>query len=108
MIVAYSIARATNAAPLSLELVRSVLADGSRYPLDMFWHIARTTPLTLLLALAGLVLRVAGHLRQVPVPKAAMAIRRARGHALWIGWVLWFGVIESGITTNYLLLPTCS
>ena len=27
-------------------------------------------------------------------------------HALWIGWVLWFGVIESGITTNYLLLPT--
>ena len=26
-------------------------------------------------------------------------------HALWIGWVLWFGVIESGITTNYLLLP---
>jgi fumarate reductase subunit D len=24
---------------------------------------------------------------------------------LWIGWVLWFGVIDSGITINYLLLP---
>ncbi|MGH9219441.1 MAG: hypothetical protein ACRD1W_09065, partial [Vicinamibacterales bacterium] len=32
-----------------------------------------------------------------PVERAA--------HLLWIGWVLWFGVIESGITTNYLLLP---
>ena len=26
-------------------------------------------------------------------------------HGLWLGWVLWFGVIDSGITTNYLLLP---
>ena len=79
--------------------------------MDMFWHIGRTTPLTLMLALAGLVLRVtgAGHLRQVPVPRRRVAIRRARGCTrLWIGWVLWFGVIESGITTNYLLLPTVS
>ena len=52
MILAYSIARASNSAPLSCELVQSVLIEGSRYPLDMFWHIARTTPLTLLLALA--------------------------------------------------------
>ena len=26
-------------------------------------------------------------------------------HLLWIGWVLWFGVVESGITINYLLVP---
>ena len=26
-------------------------------------------------------------------------------HLLWVGWVLWFGVIESGITVNYLLIP---
>jgi hypothetical protein len=24
---------------------------------------------------------------------------------MWIGWVVWFGVIESGITINYLLFP---
>ena len=51
MILAFSIARATNSAPLSRELVQAVLIEGSRYPLDMFWHIARATPLTLLLAL---------------------------------------------------------
>ena len=72
--------------------------DGSRYPLDMFWHIARTTPLTLALALAGLVARLAGVGGEWrPAERAA--------HLLWIGWVVWFGVIESGITTNYLLLP---
>jgi hypothetical protein len=31
--------------------------------------------------------------------------KQRAAHALWIGWVVWFGVIESGITTNYLLLP---
>ena len=41
------VARVSNSAPLSTDLVMSVLRDGSRYPLDMFWHIARTTPLTL-------------------------------------------------------------
>ena len=98
MIIAFSIARASNSAPLSFELVMSTLREGSRYPLDMFWHIARTTPLTIGLAIATLVLRacgVGGDWR--PVDRAA--------HLLWIGWVLWFGVIESGITTNYLLLP---
>lgn len=31
-------------------------------------------------------------------------IQRA-AHLLWLGWVVFFGVIESGITTHYLLLP---
>ena len=45
----------------------SVLVEGSRYPLDMFWHIARTTPLTLLLAIA----------RLIAVSRAAAATGRA-------------------------------
>lgn len=99
MIAAYSIARATNGAPLSVELVRSVLAEGARYPMDMFWHVAATTPLTLLMAAGCLVARVAGAGGEWrPLQRGV--------HGLWIGWVLWFGVIESGITTNYLLLPT--
>jgi hypothetical protein len=98
MIIAFSIARATNSAPLSTDLVAQVLREGSRYPLDMFWHIARTTPLTVIVAIGSIVLRFlgAGGTWQ-PAERAA--------HLLWIGWVLWFGVIESGITTNYLLLP---
>lgn len=98
MIVAFSIARASNSAPLSTEMVRSVLREGSRYPLDMFWHIADNTPLTIGLALAAIVARLAGVGGEWrPAERAA--------HLLWIGWVVWFGVIESGITTNYLLLP---
>jgi hypothetical protein len=97
MILAFSLAQATNSAPLSLALVSSVLVDGSRYPLDMFWHIARTMPFTLLLALAGLTLRVAG--------AGEWRFGERAVHGLWVGWVLWFGVIDSGITTNYLLLP---
>ena len=98
MILAYSIARATNGAPLSRELVQSVLVEGSRYPLDMSWHIARAMPLTLLLTAAGLIARVSGLAGEWR--PGARAI-----HGLWIGWGLWFGVIESGITTNYLLMP---
>jgi hypothetical protein len=98
MIVAFSIARATNGAPFSAALLRSVLVDGSRYPLHMFWHIARTTPVTLALALAGLVTRLATE--AVTWPRSERVL-----HLLWMGWVLWFGVIDSGITTNYLLLP---
>jgi hypothetical protein len=64
----------------------------------MFWHIARTTPLTMVLAIGTIVLRLRGYGGDWrPAERAA--------HLLWIGWVLWFGVIESGITTNYLLLP---
>lgn len=98
MILAYSIARASNGTPLSRELVQAILVDGSRYPLDMFWRIADTTPLTLLLAIAGLVLRVTQLGGEWPRSERVL-------HLLWIGWVLWFGVIESGITANYLLLP---
>jgi hypothetical protein len=98
MIVAFSIARASNSAPLSLELVTTVMRDGSRYPLDMLWHIARTTPLTLLLAISAILIRAVG------IGGEWRAAERA-AHVLWVGWVLWFGVIESGITTNYLLLP---
>jgi hypothetical protein len=98
MIAAFSVARATNTAPISAARLGSVMAEGSRYPLDMFWHIARTTPLTMLLALTLLVLRLAGAGGEWrPVDRAI--------HGLWIGWVLWFGVIDSGITTNYLLVP---
>ena len=118
MIVAFSIARASNSEPLSVGLVVAVLRDGSRYPLDMFWHIARTTPLTLVLAIAGILARLAGagrlrqgfHLRQGYGGQAGAQGGEWRpaeraAHLLWIGWVVWFGVIESGITTNYLLLP---
>ncbi len=98
MIIAFSIARASNSAPLSSELVTATLREGSRYPLDMFWHIARTTPLTLGLAITTLVLRALGAGSEWRPPERA-------AHLLWIGWMVWFGVIESGITTNYLLLP---
>ncbi len=100
-IFAFSVAQASNTVPLNRELITSVAVDGSRYPLDMLWHIARTTPLTLFIAMSMLLVRV---LRGDWIPRWT---RFERGlHALWIGWVLWFGVIESGITTNYLLLPT--
>jgi hypothetical protein len=98
MIAAYSIARASNSEPMSLQLVQTTLAEGSRYPLDMFWHLARTTPLTLCLAIAALAARSAGAGGEWrPAERAA--------HLMWIGWVVWFGVIDSGITANYLLLP---
>jgi hypothetical protein len=94
-IVAFSIAQASNTAPLSLALVTGMLAAGSRYPLDMFWHLVRYIPI----AIAAAVMLFAYRARhQWPASHRAM-------HALWLGWVLWFGVIESGITTNYLLLP---
>jgi len=90
--------RALTTAPLSPALVERVLTEGSRYPLDMFWHIVRATPLTIALALGLLIARLAGAGGEWP------PLERA-AHLLWIGWVLWFGVIESGITLNYLLLP---
>jgi 4-amino-4-deoxy-L-arabinose transferase-like glycosyltransferase len=95
MIVTMSIAQASNSAPMSWPLVESVMVEGSRYPMDMLWQMLRLTPLTVLTALLFIAYRVR---REWP-PKHRAA------HLLWIGWVLWFGVIESGITTNYLLLP---
>lgn len=97
-IFAFSIAQASNTVPLSAELIRNVSMDGSRYPLDMFWHIARTTPLTLIAALTMMGFRMSGLGGEWRLGERGF-------HALWVGWVLWFGVIESGITTNYLLLP---
>jgi hypothetical protein len=66
----------------------AILLEGSRYPLDMFRHLVGASPLLVAFALAALYLRSLHAL-----------------HFLWVGWVLWFGVIESGITTNYALLP---
>ncbi len=98
MMLAFLVARASNAAPLSPSMIGGVLVDGSRYPFDMFWHIAAATPFTMALACTLLIARLRG---------AGGEWRAAeRGlHGLWLGWVLWFGVIDSGITTNYLLLP---
>jgi hypothetical protein len=64
----------------------------------MFWQLGRTAPAALFFAIVGVVARFlerGGEWR--PAERAA--------HLLWVGWVLWFGVIESGLTTNYLLLP---
>lgn len=96
LVLAYSIARASNTAPISRELVAAAMSDGARYPLDMFWHIARANPVTMFVAVGLLIVR----LLQGAWPMAERAI-----HLLWIGWVLWFGVVESGITINYLLVP---
>lgn len=95
MILSMSIAQASNSAALSWPLIRSVLVEGSRYPLDMFWHLLRLMPVTIAAAACFIAYRSR---RDWP------ATHRA-AHALWIAWVLWFGIIESGITTNYLLLP---
>lgn len=95
LILSMSVAQASNSAPLSWSLVQSVLVQGSRYPLDMFWHVMRLTPFTLLTGIAFIVHRSRGE----------WPAKHRAAHLVWVGWVLWFGVIESGITTNYLLLP---
>jgi hypothetical protein len=74
------------------------ITTGTVYPLDMFAHLLHETPLAVAAALTGLLARAAG--LGAPWPPGQRAL-----HALWIGWVLWFGVIESGITARYLLLP---
>ncbi len=68
------------------------------YPLDMFAHLTREFPALTGLTLMLLLARSAG------AGGAWTPVERAL-HVLWIGWVLWFGVIESGITARYLLLP---
>ena len=98
MVLAFSLAQASNAGPLTVDAVRTVVFDGSRYPLDMFWHLVAHTPLTVLIAFVLLSLRMAG-------AGGEWTLRDRALHGLWLGWVLWFGVIDSGITTNYLLLP---
>jgi hypothetical protein len=98
LILSFSLTRALAAEPFSLALLTKILQEGSRYPLDMFWHTVRLYPVSIGVVLALLVARLAGAGGEWrPIERAA--------HMLWVGWVLWFGVIESGITVNYLLLP---
>lgn len=76
----------------------ALLAGAFAYPLDMFWYLAGNYPVTTWLALALLVARLAGAGGEWPPGERA-------AHLGWVGWTLWFGVIESGITLNYVLLP---
>ena len=98
MVLAFSLARATNIGPLNLQLVTAVLSEGAQYPLDMFRHMVAAHPVAISLALAGLVARLAGR-------GGEWTLRERAAHLLWVAWVLWFGAIDSGITINYLLLP---
>ena len=75
----------------------AVAGTSVAYPLDMFDYLVATTPWLVVATLAGLLARGGDGDRWTPVERAL--------HLLWIGWVLWFGVIESGITARYLLLP---
>ncbi|MEZ5415731.1 MAG: hypothetical protein R2708_00100 [Vicinamibacterales bacterium] len=68
------------------------------YPLDMLAHLVTATPWLTSAVLAAMLARGAG------LGGPWLPLERAL-HVLWIGWVLWFGVIESGITSRYLLLP---
>ena len=98
MVIAFSLARATNVGPMNLALVATILSEGAMYPLDMFRHIASANPVMTTVVLAALVTRLAGAGGEwKPHERAA--------HLLWLFWVLWFGAIDSGITSNYLLLP---
>lgn len=97
--VSFSLAQASNLGPLTPQVVKAVLSDGAAYPLEMFRHLATTTPVTVSLVMAGLLARLAGSGGVWPIEQRAV-------HLLWIFWVLWFGALrDSGITSNYLLLP---
>jgi len=98
MVFTFSLARATNVGPLNLALVATVLSEGAMYPLDMFRHIATLNPVAIALALTLIVARLAG-------AGGEWKRHERAAHLLWTLWVLWFGAIDSGITTNYLLLP---
>lgn len=80
------------------EAARRLGATGFTYPLDMFTALTEQSPWLTLLAMAGLLARGAGRGAPWTAPQRAV-------HVLWLGWVAWFGVIESGITIRYLLLP---
>ena len=98
MVIAFSIARASNFGPLSAASMATVLSDGAMYPLDMFRHIAWANPIVVALVLVCLVARLSG-------AGGEWWPHERAGHLLWMFWVLWFGAIDSGITSNYLLLP---
>ncbi|MDP3718056.1 MAG: hypothetical protein Q8T13_09870 [Acidobacteriota bacterium] len=98
MVLSFSIARASNLGPLDVATVARVASDGAVYPLDMFRHLAAAHPVLTMLALASLGARLLG-------AGGEWRLHERGAHLLWLFWVLWFGVIDSGITTNYLLLP---
>lgn len=80
------------------EALARLRASGFVYPLDMADYLAVTSPWLVAAAGGGLLLRAAGAGgRWTPLERAL--------HALWIFWIVWFGVIESGITARYLLFP---
>lgn len=85
-------------AGVSTAMSSTALAGALAYPLDMFWHLAGEYPVTTWMALALLVARLCGAGGEWPPGERA-------AHLGWVGWTLWFGVIESGITLNYVLLP---
>lgn len=76
---------------------RALAATSVAYPLDMLVYLVATSPWLVAATFAGLLSRGAVGDAWSPVERSL--------HLLWIGWVLWFGVIESGITARYLLLP---
>jgi hypothetical protein len=67
-------------------------------PLDFFAHIARTMPGLTVGVLALFVMRLLGRGAPWTGPQRF-------AHVLWAGWTLFFGVIDSGITINYQLVP---
>jgi hypothetical protein len=67
-------------------------------PFNFFAHIARTMPGLTIAVLALPIMRMAGKGAPWTGPQRF-------AHLLWAGWVLFFGVIDSGITINYLLVP---
>jgi hypothetical protein len=98
---AHSLAAALAAAGavVAIALARGGLDNGLAYPLDMFWSLAGAHPVMVWMAMALLVARLCGAGGEWPAGERA-------AHMGWVAWVLWFGVIESGITINYVLLPT--
>jgi hypothetical protein len=68
------------------------------YPLDLFWHVGRTMPAV------TVVLGVLLGARALGLGGAWTPQERAI-HLLWLGWVTFFGVIDSGLTIQYVLVP---
>lgn len=97
-ILVAGLAAAVVVAAIAAVTSSAMLAGALAYPLDMFWHLADHYPVTTWVALALLVARLIGAGGEWPPGERA-------AHLGWVGWTLWFGVIESGITLNYVLLP---
>lgn len=87
----------TTAGPGSGEAFERLRRQAFVYPLDMLDYLVATSPWLVTGAACALLARASGGGAWTPYERAL--------HALWIGWILWFGVIESGITARYLLFP---